>query len=262
MEKESNNELKHWGIKGQKWGVRRYQNKDGSLTPAGKKRYESPDITEFYYGPSKKTNKDTSGNKGGSGDNPPPKKPYKTPTVDVYKKVDDVVKGPSGKKPYKAPKADIEDIASVKTDTLNAIRNKLVAEKNLKNEIDSYKTDAQLRREAQEQASAKRLNKVGKAGEITSKVGNSIGNEGKSIASSIRKYKNAKEMEDYKSMSDAELKAKTNRIIAENNYVRESMARTTAASHKVESVLSAIGSALVVTGSGLAVYKMIKELKE
>lgn len=34
------NELMHWGIKGMKWGVRRYQNKDGSLTPAGKKRYD------------------------------------------------------------------------------------------------------------------------------------------------------------------------------------------------------------------------------
>lgn len=33
------NELCHWGVKGQKWGVRRYQNKDGSLTDAGKKRY-------------------------------------------------------------------------------------------------------------------------------------------------------------------------------------------------------------------------------
>jgi len=32
-------ELYHWGIKGMKWGVRRYQNKDGTLTPAGKKRY-------------------------------------------------------------------------------------------------------------------------------------------------------------------------------------------------------------------------------
>ena len=31
-------ELYHHGIKGMKWGVRRYQNKDGSLTPAGKKR--------------------------------------------------------------------------------------------------------------------------------------------------------------------------------------------------------------------------------
>lgn len=40
-----NNTLAHWGIKGMKWGVRRYQNADGSLTPAGKKRYDR-DIRE------------------------------------------------------------------------------------------------------------------------------------------------------------------------------------------------------------------------
>ena len=33
------NYLSHFGIKGQKWGVRRFQNEDGSLTEAGKKRY-------------------------------------------------------------------------------------------------------------------------------------------------------------------------------------------------------------------------------
>lgn len=33
--------IKHHGIKGQKWGVRRYQKKDGSLTPEGKKRYDN-----------------------------------------------------------------------------------------------------------------------------------------------------------------------------------------------------------------------------
>lgn len=33
-------ELMHYGIKGQKWGIRRFQKKDGSLTPAGKKRYD------------------------------------------------------------------------------------------------------------------------------------------------------------------------------------------------------------------------------
>ena len=32
-------ELYHWGIKGQKWGIRRYQNPDGSLTEEGKARY-------------------------------------------------------------------------------------------------------------------------------------------------------------------------------------------------------------------------------
>ena len=32
-------DLRHHGIKGQKWGVRRFQNSDGSLTAAGRKRY-------------------------------------------------------------------------------------------------------------------------------------------------------------------------------------------------------------------------------
>lgn len=31
--------LAHYGIKGQKWGVRRFQNEDQSLTEAGKRRY-------------------------------------------------------------------------------------------------------------------------------------------------------------------------------------------------------------------------------
>ena len=38
--------LKHHGIKGQKWGRRRFQNEDGSLTPAGQKRYNDSSAIE------------------------------------------------------------------------------------------------------------------------------------------------------------------------------------------------------------------------
>ena len=43
------NELSHYGIKGQKWGRRRYQNQDGSLTPAGRQRYGSEENFESRY---------------------------------------------------------------------------------------------------------------------------------------------------------------------------------------------------------------------
>ena len=36
---ENSNELYHHGILGQRWGIRRFQEKNGDLTPAGKKRY-------------------------------------------------------------------------------------------------------------------------------------------------------------------------------------------------------------------------------
>lgn len=52
-----NEYLEHYGVKGQKWGVRRYQNEDGSLTPEGEERYggqkdrgDSGVIKKWTYG--------------------------------------------------------------------------------------------------------------------------------------------------------------------------------------------------------------------
>ncbi|MCD8202293.1 MAG: hypothetical protein LUD48_01465, partial [Prevotella sp.] len=43
-------ELYHHGILGQKWGVRRYQNKDGSYTAAGRARYGIAGESNTYPG--------------------------------------------------------------------------------------------------------------------------------------------------------------------------------------------------------------------
>ena len=55
---EDNHYLVHYGIKGQLWGVRRFQNLDGTLTEEGKRRYSKNDVV-FISGSSKTQDKDS-----------------------------------------------------------------------------------------------------------------------------------------------------------------------------------------------------------
>lgn len=43
--------LCHHGVKGQRWGRRQFQNKDGSLTPLGREHYDVGESTESRYEP-------------------------------------------------------------------------------------------------------------------------------------------------------------------------------------------------------------------
>lgn len=73
------NSLQHYGTKGMKWRIRRYQNKDGSLTPEGRKRYSV-----------RNGSKGTSSSKSSSSQSSSKKeKPKKEKPKPVYETMDD-----------------------------------------------------------------------------------------------------------------------------------------------------------------------------
>lgn len=103
-------ELYHWGIKGMKWGIRRYQNEDGSLTNAGKSRYSSTAEAKEAYRKAKKVSRDkynkTTGN--GLGRLTVTKNQRKDYSEDVQDYNNQLAKTLKAKYDYKATKAQFK----------------------------------------------------------------------------------------------------------------------------------------------------------
>lgn len=111
--------LSHAGIKGMKWGVRRYQNKDGTLTPEGRKRYLATDgKTLTKAGKKKFENKDGSLNEKG-------KQMYKAMEENRGKEKERVLNSRSAKELY-------DNAHLFTTQELQTAYNRLQLEKNIK----------------------------------------------------------------------------------------------------------------------------------
>ena len=111
--------LTHSGIKGMKWGVRRYQNKDGTLTPEGRKRYLASDgKTLTKAGKKKFANKDGSLNEKG-------KKMYKAMEDNRENERERVINSRSAKELY-------DNAHLFTTQELQNAYNRLSLERNIK----------------------------------------------------------------------------------------------------------------------------------
>lgn len=118
------NELYHWGIKGMKWGIRRFQNPDGSLTPAGKKRYGRSESAEQSVNSFKK-----------SGWNVDDESQYSTYLTKTKNGVDFLVS------------VDHDDSSNMTVDTANSLVNKLSEKpKTLAKNLSKYLADEEYER--------------------------------------------------------------------------------------------------------------------
>ena len=148
---DKSNELEHFGIKNMKWGVRRFQNKDGSLTEAGKQRYAN-------------TGNLNSGGGGGGGAPEEEDEETKKAIEEAAKKagmtVDEYRKKFAGKVAALKEKArdaawDARYAAEDAADAVTGKTSKQIAEKSAKSAEENEKKAAAARKEGRDEDAAK-----------------------------------------------------------------------------------------------------------
>lgn len=183
--------LVHHGIKGQKWGIRRYQNKDGSLTPAGRKRVAKLESQYMALTRKKISSKSTQSTRP--------------------KTIEERTKELQSQKAYLQTQKDILDlnrqIASLKPDTRSAGRKFI------------EKQGPVLAKIAWDSVGKQTLQKV-----IDKKLGLNKKSASEKLAQQAKDLENMYKVKDYKSKLGAETtsqKIKRERDDQQNRYYRE-----------------------------------------
>ena len=214
--------IKHHGIKGQKWGVRRFQNKDGSLTAKGKKRYNDDDDEVVKV--KKNVIADAKAKAGWEGPLP------KLGELADLKKVDP-------EKYQKYQKYMNDAINSAEQPKQNTKQNK----RNMNVDIDKISK------------------KANDAKNLYDQYEETLRTAAKSHAAKEAK---AKISYDLSQMSDEELKTVVNRLNMEERYTQVMLSRHVASGKSFgEKLLDTAGTALVLGTSALTVAEQMKKLK-
>ena len=223
---KSNDEyLVHHGIKGMKWGVRRFRNKDGSLTSAGKKRYDGDSVSDEKKSKWKKGRK-VAAIVGGAV----------------------TAAGAAAGGAVAIKKATSSKKANARVDTITSSDGS-----SKKNKKDIWKRTIKKGKDKE---------KVSPAEEFANK-GNTIVQEsvkaGTKIIDAVSKSKKAKNFKNNAAgKSDQELRAKINRIKLEREYNSLTNEDTSRGAETAKTVLEVVGSVSTVALAAVGIIGTIK----
>lgn len=291
LDETTYDEIKHHGIKGQKWGVRRFQNKNGSLTSAGKKRYNDDEYDEErerlerevaarrgvkYV---RKTKKEREAE---DAENERQEKERRSKEDAAYKRTEDRMKEVDKKLQTKYDFNSSDDVdkyykeydeewfkilyeerkkeglshTDLSTDELYhyGIKGMKWGVRRFQNKDGSLTADGRKRYGSEDLKNMQKQVNQGK---------NVVDGVKKTRAKAAEKQTEKKIRDDLSKMSDQELRDIVNRLNMEERYMQVMKSRdVVTGKSKVDKILDYAGTALTIGGSALSIMVAMKELQK